>query len=45
MANRGCDGDGDHGQQEEAVLNEIPNDCDMPTQLVLKEMDNDHCAY
>ena len=28
----------------EAVPNEIPNDCDMATKLVLKEMENDHRA-
>jgi len=29
----------------EAVPNEIPNDCDTATELVLKEMENDHRAY
>jgi len=39
------DGDGDDEQRAEAVPNEIPNECNMGTESVLKEMDYDHRAY
>jgi len=39
------DGNGDDEQRAEAVPNEIPNNCDMATELVQKEIKNDHPAY
>jgi hypothetical protein len=39
------DGDGDDEQRAEAVPNETPNDCDMATELIPKEMENDNHAY
>ena len=38
-------GGGDDEQQAEAVRNEIPNDCNMATELVPKEIENDHREY
>jgi len=39
------DGNGDDEQRAEAVPNEIPNECNMATETVLKAMENDHRAY
>jgi hypothetical protein len=39
------DGDGDDEQRADAVPNEIPNDCNMATELVPKEMEHDNGAY
>jgi len=39
------DGDGDDEQRAEAVPNKMPNDCDMATELIPKEMENDNRAY
>ena len=41
MADGDGDGDGDDEQRAEAVPNEIPNDCDMATELVPKEIETD----
>jgi hypothetical protein len=45
MADGDGNGDGDDEQRAEAVPNEIPNDYDMATELVQKEIENDHRAY
>jgi len=39
------EGDGDDEQRAEAVPNETPNDCDMATELISREMENDNRAY
>jgi len=45
MADGDGDGDGDDELRAEAVPNKIPNDCDMATELVPKEIENYHRAY
>jgi hypothetical protein len=45
MADSDGDGYGDDEQQAEAVPNEMPNDCNMATELIPKEMENDSRAY
>jgi len=44
MAEGDGDVDGDDKQRAEAVPNEIPNNYDMATELVPKEIENDHRA-
>jgi hypothetical protein len=39
------EGDGDDEQRADAIPNEIPNDCDMATELVLKVIENVHREY
>ena len=39
------DGDGNDEQRAEAIPNEMRNDCDMATELIPKEMENDNRAY
>jgi hypothetical protein len=45
MAEGDGDGDDDDEQRAEAVPNEIPNNYHMATELVPKEIENDHRAY
>jgi hypothetical protein len=45
MADGDGDGAGVEEQRADAVPNQIPNDCNMATELVPEEMENDNGAY